>query len=135
VSSNDAAYEALNAQIRRLQDLDGAGERYAPEVADVLHQELDAQIAAGVGPDGTPWPKTQAGSRALLNASAALETKALGNVVLAILRGPTALHNNGFARGGIRRQILPSARLPGKITDAIRTVVTRRLREDVTGEK
>lgn len=131
--SNDAAFAALNAQIRRLQKLPGAGERYAPDVARAVHVESTKTIAAGQTPDGTPWKPTKEGKRPLQNAAGALTTFAIGNVVIAKLTGPEALHNMGAVKGKIRRQILPSAQIPGQITEAIRKVVEANLRADVTG--
>lgn len=133
-TSNDAAFAALQAQIRRLERLPVAITEAAPEVADALHVELDAQIAAGTDPDGTPWQPTLAGKRPLQNASASLTVRAIGNVILAKLTGPTALHHMGQARGGVRRQVLPSSKMPSRITNAIRTVCERILRRAVVGE-
>lgn len=133
-SSNDAAFAALRTQIHRLERLPIAITESAPQVADALHAELDAQIAAGTDPEGTPWQPTQKGARPLQNASASLTVQAIGNVILAKLTGPTALHHMGQARGGVRRQILPSSKLPAKITAAIRTVCNRILRTAVVGE-
>lgn len=132
--SNEAAFDALQAQIRRLQDLPGAGERYAPEVAEVLQVGISRQIAAGTDPAGTPWQPTKEGKRPLQHAAGALTCFAAGNVVIAKLTGLEALHHMGAVKGKIRRQILPSAQIPAPITAAISEVVTRRLRQDVTGE-
>lgn len=133
-TSNDAAFAALQAQIRRLERLPVAIIEAAPEVADALHAELDAQIAAGTDPEGTPWQSTKEGKRPLQNASQSLTVRAFGNVILAKLTGPTALHHMGQARGGVRRQILPSSKLPAKITSAIRTVCNRIMRDAIVGE-
>lgn len=125
---NDAAFALLDAQIAALRKLK-APELAAPLVALELKRILDAQIARGVGPDGTPWAPTRAGGRPLQHAAAALTVFAQGTVVIAKLVGATALHHLGRVRGGIRRQILPSSSLPEALTDALRQVCVKAIAE------
>jgi hypothetical protein len=122
---NGQAFQALDAMIAKIKAVGLIPTEVAPQIADALHSILDANIAAGVGPDGKPWPLTKKGEKPLKNASAALTVRAVGSVVLAKLTGPTALHHLGIARGHIRRQILPSSRVPGPMTAAVKAVLTK----------
>jgi hypothetical protein len=133
--SNDAAFAELQALITRLRKLPAAAPALAEDVAKALDTQLREQIAAGTDPDGKPWPPTQAGERPLRNAGASLHVHADGPVVLATLRGPTALHHMGRAKGGIRRQILPSAKMPARLIAAIRNVVERGLARAINGSE
>lgn len=120
---------ALDAQIRRLRELERLAPDAAPDVARAVDRELGAQIAAGRAPDGTPWPRTQRGTAPLRGAAKALRVRAMGSVVLCTLEGPEALHHLGRARGGVRRQILPSNKIPTPVTKAISEVVKERFRK------
>lgn len=120
---------ALDAHIRRLRDLEHLVPDAAPDVARVVDAELRAQIAAGRGPDGVPLERTQDGRVPLRGAAKALRVRAIGSVVLCTLDGPEALHDQGRARGGVRRQILPSGKIPQPITKAIDAVIADRFRK------
>lgn len=124
--SNEAAHAELTAQITRLRTLPVRLRREAPPlVAKALDEQLRANIAAGRAPDGTPWAKTKKGEQALVNADKALAVTARGSVVFAKLTGPEALHNYGQVSGKVRRQILPSGRLPQSMTTAVRVVLVQ----------
>jgi hypothetical protein len=72
-----------------------------------------------LSPDGTPWQKTKAGEQPLQNAAKALTVVAVGNTVVATLRGPEALHHLGAVKGHIRRQILPTRAIPDSAVKAL----------------
>ena len=75
----------MDAMIAKLEALPGMVGRAAPAVAEALDAELQRNIAAGVGPDGTPWRATKDGREPLVSAGDALTVKAVGTVVLARL--------------------------------------------------
>lgn len=119
----------LDAMIAKLRDLDGLVERSAPSVATALDSEVRANIARGVGPDGTPWKPTQDGRKPLQGAGKALTTRAIGTVVLARLEGVEARHHLGRVKGSsksnwLARPILPTTKIPAPVTRAIRTILT-----------
>lgn len=116
-------HAALERHIRRLRELDKLGERAAPAVAKALERELVANVRAGVGPDGTPWPATEDGHKPLQGASKALSVRAVGTVVVARLTGIHARHHLGAVRGGVRRPILPTKTIPEPVTKAIASVL------------
>lgn len=131
---NSSANAQLTAMIAKLRALPRAlTTEAAPAVAEVLDTEIRAQIARGQDPDGQPWQPTQTGAQPLRNAGKALTVKAIGNVVLARITGPEALHHMGRVAGGVVRQILPSARLPQSMTRAIKRVLAERFSEVVNG--
>lgn len=126
MASNAAAFSALDAQIRRLRSVDGLAQDAAPHVATALKEELDAQIARGQGPDGTPWVKRDDGGRPLRNAAEATTVTAVGSVIVARVTGHHAFHHRGQTRGNVVRQILPSGKLTQPFTRAIKRVLDER---------
>jgi hypothetical protein len=117
---------ALDAQIRRLRSVKGLAKDAAPFVAKALKSEIDAQIARGEGPDGTPWALTDEGRRPLQNAAKAVSVTAVGSVVVARVEGHEAFHHRGQTRGNVRRPIIPTGTLTEPFTRAIKHVVTER---------
>lgn len=128
---NAEAYSVLESLKAQLMGLKSADTDVAKDAAEELKTLLLAQIAAGVDPQGKPWAPTKDGRRPLVNAAEALEVTSLGTVVIARLKGPTALHHLGLANGGITRQILPTRGLPQALITALQVVVKRRLLEDL----
>jgi hypothetical protein len=128
-------HAALDAHIRRLRELDKLGERAAPKVAKALERELEANIRAGVGPDGTPWPATEDGHTPLQGAVSSLSVRAIGSVVVARISGIHARHHIGNVRGGVRRPILPSKRIPEPVTRAIAAVLDEEFARTMGGER
>lgn len=126
MGSNAAAFAALDAQIRRLRSVEGLAKDAAPHVAAALKEELDAQIARGQGPDGTPWPLTADGKKPLQNAAAATTVVAVGSAIVARVTGHDAFHHRGQTRGNVVRQILPNGKLTQPFTRAIKRVLDER---------
>jgi len=122
-------FAALDRQIRRIRELGQLAEESAPAVAAAVKKEVTAQIARGVGPDGKPWKPTKSGEKPLQNAGKALTVRAVGPVVVLRLTGYHARHHLGAVKGGVRRPILPTRRIPDPVTRAIKTVVTRQFRK------
>lgn len=131
--SNEAALAELQAQIDRIKSLRLIASEVAPDVADELRTEILRTANAGQAPDGTPWEKTKDGRTPLRNVAKRLNVRALGTVVLAVLTGASALHHLGRAAGGIKRQVLPSRKLPGAATEAIKRAITKRVKERLSG--
>jgi hypothetical protein len=129
VANNAAAFAALDEQIRRLRAVQGLAKDAAPEVADELKKELDAQIDRGQGPDGKPWAKRDDGRRPLRNAAGAVTVKAVGTVIVARVTGHHAYHHRGQTRGNVARPIIPTNRLTEPFTRAIKKVLDRRFAE------
>jgi hypothetical protein len=121
-----AGFAALDAMVKRIREIGLIPERVAPAIAIELDRELRRQIAAGEAPDGSKWPLTKKGEKPLQNAAAGLTVRALGSRIVARLTGPAVRHHLGIARGRIKRQVLPSTKLPERVIAAIRRVVEER---------
>lgn len=121
-------HSALDAHIRKLRELGGLVERVAPKVAVALERELEANARAGVGPDGKPWAPKQDGGKALQGVPDELRVRAVGTRIVARLTGHYALHDRGRAKGGVRRQILPSGEIPTPVAKAIDAVIDAEFR-------
>lgn len=130
---NADAFSALDAQIARVQSLETAPQEIAKEGAKELDAIIRANILKGQAPDGTAWSPTKSGEPALRGAGKALSTTAQGTVIVASLEGPEALHHLGFAKGGVKRQILPTRALPGAMVQALKAVADRVLRRKLEG--
>lgn len=124
---------AIDSMIERLRKLPRLAREAAPDVARAVERELRSQVSAGIGPDGKAWKPTQDGRVPLRGAASALSVRAVGNVVLATVSGPYALHHRGWVRGGVRRAILPSTRAPEAVTRAVRVVVADHWRRTMRG--
>ena len=128
-----ADHSALDAHIARIRQLGNLAAKVAPAVAKEVELEIHSQIAAGTAPDGQPWQPTKAGTTPLRGAARALRVRAIGTVIVATLEGHHALHDQGRARGGVRRQVLPSAKMPHPIARAVERVVTREFKQTMGG--
>ena len=113
--------------IARLRGIPDLVKSVLPEVAAECHAVIAENVAAQVGPDGTPWTPGAKGEPVLKNAAAAVTAKAIGNVVLLRVDGPEARHHLGIARGRIKRPIIPTGKIPQAMTEAIKRVLLRRL--------
>lgn len=120
--------DKLDDWILKLRGLGDLTKEIAPDVAAEFRSQLEAQIAAGTDSNGTQWQLTKDGKQPLRNAAKALRVSSQGSVVTAQLTGPEALHHLGKAKGHVRRQILPSKRLPKKLIEAIKAVVAKRMK-------
>lgn len=119
--------DALIARVRQLGDL---VDEAAPEIAKALELELQLQIAAARGPGGAAWaPRKSDGGKALQGAAAQLTVRVVGRVVIARLVGVEARHHLGYVRGGVQRQILPTAGIPDPMVRSIRKVLDRKFGE------
>ena len=125
----------LDSLIGRLRELPTLARDAAPSVARAVDGELRAQLAAGKAPDGSTWQPTKDGRQPLQNAASALSVRAVGTVVLARISGHYARHHRGWVRGGVRRQILPTARAPEPVVRAVRTVITEEFRSKMRGAR
>lgn len=132
-ANNSAGHESLRGMIAKLKQLKKLPEQAAPSVAVALDSEIKRNIAAGVGPDGTPWPKTKDGRQPLVNAGRALKVTAIGSVVVARLDGHHARHHLGAVKGKVKRPILPSKKVPAPVAKAITRVVTAEFAKVMNG--
>jgi|GEM_PF-1874951 len=129
---NGAAFAEMQGWIDKVNTLGALPSEIAKDVAPVLDAEIRKNISAGVDPEGKPWQLTKDGKKPLTNAGAALTVRAISSVVQAKLEGHVALHHLGAARGNVRRQILPSSRLPQPMTEAVKAVSIKRFNAHMT---
>ena len=108
----------LDGMIRRVDLLAGMAERVAPRVGEALRREADAAVAAQRSPAGSPWAPSKSGGRVLERAAQKAQVSVDGSRVSISLDGPEALHNSGRARGGVRRQVIPSA-VPASVSGLV----------------
>ena len=113
-----AAYNQINALIRKLRALGQSPEQIAGDIAPELRKAIEENISSARSPNGKAWESTLDGQAPLQNAAKSLGVAALGTKVIAAVRGVEARHNNGAVRGGKTRQIIPK-----KITDQILKII------------
>jgi hypothetical protein len=128
---NAAAFAALDAHIEHLRTLGTSFVRdAAPDVAVACREELEQQIAKGVGPDGQAWePRKEDGGQPLENAAKYLVVVAVGTAIFMRLKGHVARHHRGIARGGLERLILPTKGITRPIGNAIKRVLAERFQQ------
>lgn len=125
---------ALDRQIARLRELGRLVPVSTPVVASAVKDELAAQLRRGEAPDGRPWAKTAEGRDALPNAARDLSVRPVGTTIVCRIDGVHARHHFGHVRGGIKRQILPSGKIPDPVVVAIDKVITREFRKTMGGK-
>lgn len=122
----------LDAHIARIRALPELARKAAPDVALAVEAELERTIAAGTSADGVPWKPRKAGGKPLAGAAAALAVVAVGSSVIVTLRGPEARHHKGWAKGGIRRPVIPVKDIPPAMAAAIKDVIAKRFEKEMT---
>lgn len=100
----------------------------APEVARALKADITLHIQQGQAPDGSAWQEKADGGRPLVGAQNDVEVEARGSVILARLTGKFVRHHKGTAKGGIRRQILPTRTIPASVVRACHEVFAKHFR-------
>lgn len=123
----------LDRWIVRLRELGTLAQRAAPAVARAVEADILDHVRRGVGPDGTPWPATADGHLPLQGVAKDLRVRAIGTSVVATLEGVHARHHLGAVRGGVKRPILPTRRMPDSMTRAVRGVVEAEIRRAIGG--
>ena len=120
-----ARLDDLIATCRRL-----GGRELVAEIARDAVPGVDAAVKAtaraGRSPDGQTWaPRKADGSPALPNAADAISTKAIGNKIVVMLKGPTVYAHMGA--NGPRRIVIPDSTTgtPAAVFDAIEEVAAR----------
>lgn len=123
----------LDRWIERLREMGSLAERSAPAVARAVEADILEHVSRGVGPDGAPWPPTADGHLPLQGVAKDLRVRAVGTTVVATLEGVHARHHLGAVRGGKKRPILPTRRMPDSMTRAVRRVVEDEFRRELGG--
>lgn len=131
--SNTTAMAELDGHIKRVQELADLGKRSAPAVARAVDKVFQRQIAAGTDANGKAWVPTRDGGKPLAGAGKNLVVVAVGATVFARLTNHVARHNNGRARGGIARPILPTEGLPTEMARAIKAVMVDEFNDAMGG--
>jgi hypothetical protein len=125
--------DPMDALLDSLARVGGLVDDAAPAVAQGLARAIRQQVAAGTDPDGKPWPRTKDGDQALQDAAKNLRVVNVGATVFARLTQHVARHNNGTARGGVQRQILPASGVPAPYARAIKAALDRQFLEAKNG--
>lgn len=117
--------ETLASIIDRLRGLPVALVKdAAPLVAKEAKQIISDNITAQRGPDGEAWARGEVGAGDVLtNAAKAVDCRAVGDTILITLEGPEVKHHKATAKGGIRRRIIPTKKIPAPLVAAIRKVL------------
>lgn len=130
-----ADLSALDAHIERVRGLGSLARQAAPVVAEAVEAELERQIKAATDPSGKAWAERQEGGKALATADKALVVVPIGTRVFARLKGHIARHNNGTAKGGLVRQILPTSGLPARLAQVVKGAVEQTFERVMGGDR
>lgn len=113
------APSVLDQWIEDLKRMGGVPAEVAQVVATEGLKFIRANVSAGVGPDGTPWPKKKDGSTALQAAGQGVTSAAAGPIAIFRLLPPWVYHHFGAGDNPVRR-ILPFGAMPAKLGNAVR---------------
>lgn len=120
----------LDEIIARLRRLPKIVEEVAPELAKELKSAIASNVAAQRGPDGKKWAPGKDGQDLLQNAMASVDVIAVGNVIVATVRGPTARHHLGIAKGRVKREVIPTKKIPAPFIEAAKRILARKIAGD-----
>ena len=134
---NRQGFARLDDWIRNLETFGDSIPEMTKSLVPVVESEAAEAVQGQRSMDGVGWAPTKSGKRALAGAMKAITVKAVGTVILITMRGHEVFHQFGF-RGTPARPILPTAGMPKKLGNAIRTGIidmglewmTRRGRHD-----
>ena len=124
------ALDALADLSARLRAVPGVLERVVPLLANDVDSYLRECAAAGIDPDGTPWPKTELGRKAQITGTK-IKTGVIGSRIYVRVTGHDAMHSTGTARGQKVRGLLPRGPIPPKLAARMRATVLAELDEAV----
>jgi hypothetical protein len=115
-------FQILDDHIARLRVLVDLPKDGADRAAGLIRTEIGRQVAAGTDPEGKPWaPRKADGAQPLVNAAKDIRVAGYENlIVVRILARELVLHHYGYARGNVRRQIIPIGKLPDSWASAIK---------------
>lgn len=134
-ASARSARSELRAWAAQLRALGELGKLAVPAIGIALGQELRRTISAGEAPDGKPWRLTQGGDVPLTDAMSAVKIHTRDTRVTVVVSGPEAWHNSGFARGGIRRRVIPGERrLPPAYAQAMSRAISETFKRILSGD-
>lgn len=107
------AMQVIEGHIKTLRSLEFVNEQASREIAEIIRGELAKQVAEGRAPDGELWERRADGKQALASAMDGIRMTTLKNVVTArITKRHLVLHHFGYARGNVKRPILPPTITP-----------------------
>jgi hypothetical protein len=115
----------IDDMISSLRKLGKAPADVAKEAAPLVEKALRATAAAGTDPEGRAWaPRKRGGGRVLVNAAAAISTKAIGPLVVTTLEGVEVFHQHSKSH---QRRIIPDggAGTPESVAAAIDEAASR----------
>lgn len=120
MSNGDAQLREIIARVGKLGTI---AKEAAPDAADAVRKALKASAAAHTTPDGKPWQLTKEGDKPLDNAPSEIFVAAVGSTVFVKLKGKSARHHLGRARGRIVREVIPERGIPAPVGNAIGNVL------------
>lgn len=126
--------EAKRAMLRLVAD--GAlSDAAVADVATAVDKFVKGTIAAGTDSYGVPWQPKKDGTPFRFVKTSDVVTGSIGRTIITRIKTREAvLHHYGFARGGVKRPILPIGKLPPKLISAIRTAAVNRAKAVIEGE-
>lgn len=132
MADNSAALYSIGRQLGKLRLLTKLPEAGAEKAAKAIERELNRTLRAGQAPDGTPWAPKKDGGKPLKSAPEKVAVGAIGSTIIVRLKGrPTVLHHLGYARGGTKREVIPTGTLPPAMSKAIDKAI-REAAEELT---
>lgn len=118
----------LRGWVEKLRKLESMGDRVIADVAKEIERELQTTARNERTPDGRAWPEKKTQGRALAHASDKVRVRVARGAVVVSLTGHYARHHLGAVRGKVRRELIPTGKIPDAMTKAIRRVVEREFR-------
>lgn len=129
----DPGYAVFDSLIASLHKLDKALVVEArPALAKIMREDVEASIAAQTDAYGEPWQRAQDGTQMFEGTQA--RSLVRGSKIVLTLDGYHARHHRGYAKGGVKRAILPTQGLiPPKTVSRMKRELEKRFRTAMEG--
>lgn len=102
------------------------------DVATAVDRFVKGTIAAGTDSYGVPWAPKKDGTPFRFVKASDVVTGAIGRTIITRIKTREALlHHYGYARGGVKRPILPLGKLPPKLVAQIRAAIALRASQTI----
>lgn len=130
--ANASAFATLDGQIKKFLAFGKLPDDMGPKAEAIVSSEIARTITAGTDAYGTPWSPKKAGEDGgwkFVKPGDVATTRAGLTITAKIVSRTAYLHHAGIAKGHVRRQIIPTKKLPRRMADRLREAATATFRE------
>lgn len=131
---NAAAFAVLEDKIAQFRvKLADVTDECVDDVAKVIDSETKRTISAHTDAYGTPWTPKKSGEEFKFATPSDVVTGAIGRTIITRIKTRhVVLHHLGYAKGNVRRPVIPVGKIPPRMLARIKATVLEHFRKAVT---